>query len=264
MQDIKTKKPENLEGPVPAPGAEYCARCEHSHFRTYATPLSILAGSVLVSMSILFSSGVFNPTAGTLAKTNDGTGAAAGAQEDSRPVTVAERSDAPVLGNPNAPVTLVEFSDFQCPFCQRFFSQSYPQLKAKYIDTGKVKLVFRHFPLPIHQNAEKAAQAGECAARQGKFEAYHDTLFTKGQADGTGLALADLKTYAKDLGLDADRFNACLDNGETAAAVAQDFRDGQVAGVNGTPSFVVNGERIVGAQPTDVFDQALARATAGK
>lgn len=264
MLDIKTKKAEGPEAPVPAPGADYCARCEHSHFRAYSTPLSILAGAVLISMSILFSSGIFNPSIGGQANTNPTPGTAAGAQEDNRPVTVNERKDAPVLGNPNAPVTLVEFSDFQCPFCQRFFSQSYQQLKAKYVDTGKVKVVFRHFPLPIHQNAEKAAEAGECAARQGKFEAYHDTLFTKGQADGTGLALADLKTYASDLGLDVGRFNACLDNGEAAAAVAQDFRDGQVAGVNGTPSFVLNGEKIVGAQPTDIFDQALAKATAGK
>lgn len=175
-------------------------------------------------------------------------------------VAVPARNDAPVLGKDNAKVTFVEFGDFQCTFCQRFINDTFGQLKSQYIDTGKMKVIYRYFPLPFHVNAQKAAEAAECAYRQGKFWEYHDLLYKNGQGDGTGLAAADLKKYAGDLGLDTGSFNTCLDSGAAAATVAQDVKDGQAAGVNGTPTFFVNGKQIVGAQPTDTFDQAIADA----
>lgn len=176
------------------------------------------------------------------------------------PVNVPQRADAPVLGNKNAKVSVEEFSDFQCPFCQRFFKDTFGQIKSKYIDTGKVKFVFRHYPLPFHQNAQKAAEAGECASRQGKFWPYHDVLFAKGQADGAGLAVADLKKYAADLGLNAAQFNSCLDGGQTAEIVKKDTADGSASGVSGTPTVFINGKKIVGAQPTANFEQAIEEA----
>lgn len=184
-----------------------------------------------------------------------------------QPVKVTDRSDAPVIGNKNAKVTLYEFSDFQCPFCKRFFDETYGQIKTKYIDTGKVKMVFRHYPLSFHQNAQKAAEAGECANRQGKFKEYHDVLFKNSQGDGTGLAIADLKKYADSLGLNSgtlgfgkNKFNTCLDNSETAEVVKKDMADAAAIGVSGTPSFVLNGTKIVGAQPYASFEQAIEAA----
>lgn len=190
-----------------------------------------------------------------------------GAPDSGAPVTVTDRSDAPVLGNKNAKVTMYEFSDFQCPFCQKFFNETYGQLKTKYLDTGKVKLVFRHYPLSFHQNAQKAAEAGECASRQGKFSQYHDLLFKNGKGDGTGLAIDDLKKYANDLGLNSgnfgfgkNKFNTCLDNGEAAEVVKKDMADAGAIGISGTPSFVINGTKIVGAQPFANFEAAIETA----
>jgi protein-disulfide isomerase len=100
---------------------------------------------------------------------------------ESEKENVPARGDAPVLGKSDAPVTIVEFSDFECPYCARFMKDTYPQIKTKYIDTGKVRVVFRHFPLSFHASAQKAAEAGECAARQGKFSEFHELVFQKGQ-----------------------------------------------------------------------------------
>jgi len=170
-----------------------------------------------------------------------------------------ERRGAPSIGS--GKLEIVEFSDFQCPFCQRFFNEAYKEIKSKYIDTGKAKLVFRHFPLSsFHVNAQKAAEAAECANKQNKFPEYHDVLFEKGQADGTGLAVFDLKQYAKDLGLNTAKFNSCLDNGETADIVKKDIEDGGKAGVTGTPTIFINGEKIVGAQPYSNFEQKIEAA----
>jgi protein-disulfide isomerase len=165
-----------------------------------------------------------------------------------------------VIGDADAPITIVEFSDFQCPFCARFFSETEGQLMDQYVDTGKVKIAYRHFPLSFHQNAQKAAEASECAAKVGGNDAfwkYHDILFQRGQGDGTGLNNADLKAYAAELKLDTTKFNSCLDGGEMASVVQKDFADGQAAGVSGTPSFYLNGQQIVGAQPFSVFKAAI-------
>jgi protein-disulfide isomerase len=187
--------------------------------------------------------------------------------DPSQPIKVPDRADAPLIGNKNAKVTLYEFSDFQCPYCKKFFDETFGQIKTKYIDTGKVKLVFRNYPLPFHQNAQKAAEAGECANRQGKFREYHDLLFKNSQADGTGLAAADLKKYADSLGLNngtlgfgKNKFNTCLDNNEAADAVKKDMTDAGTIGVSGTPSFVINGNKIIGAQPFANFEQAIESA----
>ena len=162
-----------------------------------------------------------------------------------------------VMGDGKATVEIVEFGDYQCPFCKRFFDQTEQQLIDTYVKTGKVKFSVRHFPLGFHQNAQKASEAAECAGKQGKFWEMHNALYQNSQADGTGLNVADLKKYASDLRLDTAKFNSCLDEGETAALVQQDSREGQAAGVSGTPSFYVNGQQIVGAQPFSSFQQAI-------
>lgn len=173
------------------------------------------------------------------------------------PVTVNERSDAPVIGNQNAKVTIVEFSDFQCPYCTRFYKETFAKIKSTYIDTGKAKIVYRHFPLSFHPFAQKAAEAGECAARQGKFELMHDIMFNNSTSDGANLSVDKLKQYAKSIGLTTSTFNSCLDNSETASVIAKDTQDGQSAGVTGTPTFFINGKMVVGAQPFASFQQAI-------
>ena len=161
--------------------------------------------------------------------------------------------DAYYEGDENAPVTVVVFDDFQCPFCKKFFDETLPKLKEDYIDTGKVKYVFRHFPLSFHQNAQKAAEAAECAGEQGKFWEMHDMLYSHQDA----LSVDDLKNYASQLGLDTEQFNQCLDSGKYKDKVQNDFNMGVQVGVSGTPTFFINGEKLVGAQPYSVFQQVI-------
>lgn len=149
------------------------------------------------------------------------------------------------LGNPDATVTIVEFSDFQCPFCKRFFDQSLEQLKNEFIDTGKVLFVYKHFPLSFHAQAENAALASECAGEQDKFLEYHDLIF---QNQGS-LSDSIYSQWANDLGLDTTQFDDCYNSGKYLDKIRKDFSDGQGYGVSGTPTFFINGNKLVGAQP---------------
>ena len=158
----------------------------------------------------------------------------------------------PARGPANAAVTIVEFSDFQCPYCGREFPVI-ERLMKEY--DGKVRLVFRHFPLDFHPFAAKAAEAGMCAQDQGKFWELHDKMFTNQQK----LAVEDLKGYAKSLGMDAAKFDKCLDSGEKKPAVDEDMKAGTAAGVNGTPAFFINGLFVNGAQPYEQMKQTIDR-----
>ncbi|MEK7503658.1 MAG: thioredoxin domain-containing protein [Patescibacteria group bacterium] len=156
-----------------------------------------------------------------------------------------------VRGNFNAPVTLVEFSDFECPFCERIF----PTMNKILNDyDGKVRLVYKQFPLSFHPNAQKAAEASECASEQGKFWEYHDKLF---EGQPSGFSVDKFKQWAGVLGLNAAQFNSCLDGGKYAQKVQKDFQEGQQKGVNGTPATFVNGQFVSGAQPYENFKQII-------
>ena len=162
--------------------------------------------------------------------------------------------DDAVKGEEDAQVTIIEFSDYECPFCQRFYSQTLTQIQSQYIDTGKAKLVYRDFPLSnIHPQAQKAAEAAECAGEQGKYYEMHDKLFENGVEGG----IAGFKQYAQEIGLNTNEFNSCLDSGKMADEISKDFKDGQQVGVQGTPAFFVNGKLISGAQPFSVFQEAI-------
>lgn len=175
-------------------------------------------------------------------------------------------SDDPVKGNPNAPVTIVEFSDFQCPFCARFFAQTLPQIQQDYIDSGKVKLVFRDFPIEsIHANARAASFAAECADDQGKFWQYHDKLF-EGQTQWARLSASDaantFKQYAIELGLNSDSFNSCFNSPKHLDEVNEDFQNGANYGVTGTPAFFIGNDKdgyvmLIGAKPYSSFQQVI-------
>jgi protein-disulfide isomerase len=167
----------------------------------------------------------------------------------------------PIRGNPNAPVTIVEFSDFECPFCSRA-RPIVNQVRETYGD--KVRVVFRNFPLyQIHAEAQKAAEAAGCAGEQGKFWEMHDRLF----ANQGKLQVPDLKAHAVALGLGADAFNQCLDSGKHGGDTQLDAQEGSEYGVNSTPAFFINGRSLVGAQPFETFaqliDDELERVAAG-
>jgi len=159
-------------------------------------------------------------------------------------------ANSPSRGPATAPVEIVEFSDFQCPFCLRAHP-TVDQVLKTYGD--RVHFVYRHYPLPGHPNARPAAEAAACAEEQGKFWPYHDKLF----ASQSKLSDADLKQDAADLGMDASKFNACVDGHKYAAKVEADMRAGQDAGVDGTPAFFINGRLISGAQPYDAFKKMI-------
>lgn len=159
----------------------------------------------------------------------------------------------PAMGADGAPVTIVEFSDFQCPYCR----QVQPTLKRLMTEyEGKVKLVFRDFPLRnIHPQAQKAAEAAQCAAEQHKFWPYHDKLFA-----ATSLQMDDLKKYAHELELNVEQFTACVDSNRHAGGIDADMQAGQNAGVNATPTFFVNGFPLSGAASYERFKEAIEAA----
>ena len=168
--------------------------------------------------------------------------------------------DDPYLGDENAPVTIIEFSDFECPFCARFHSSTLDQIKTEYVDTGKVKFVYRDFPLDsIHSQATPAAEAAQCAFEQGKFWEFHDEIFANQQSLGSSL----YKQIASDLGLDTNKFNDCVDSRKYREEVKKDLQDGASVGIRGTPGFIVNSVPLSGAQPFSSF-QAVIEAELAK
>lgn len=169
----------------------------------------------------------------------------------------------PFLGDKNAKVEVVEFGDFQCPFCGKFYTEVEKQLIKDYVDTGKVKFAFRHYAF-LGQESTDAAIASECANEQGKFWEYHNYLYENQQGENQGAFSKDnLKKFAASLGLNTSQFNTCLDSGKYAKNVTDDFADGQKAGVSGTPATFINGQLVSGAQPytsfKTVIDQELSK-----
>jgi len=166
-------------------------------------------------------------------------------------------TDSPAQGPSNAPIEVVEFSDFQCPYCYR----ATPVVKQVLSTYGnKIRFVYRNYPLPSHPNAHPAAEAAQCANEQGQFWAYHDRLF----ADQSKLSDADLKASAAALGLDATKFNSCFDSHKYKARVDADTQAGNEVGVNGTPAFFINGRMLSGAQPFEEFKKVIDEELAAK
>jgi protein-disulfide isomerase len=156
----------------------------------------------------------------------------------------------PIRGDQAAPITIVEFSDYQCPFCQRV-NPTLDKVRETY--GNKVRIVFKDFPLPNHPLAPKAAEAAHCAGEQGKYWELHDVMF----GDQRKLDVPSIKASAAGLGLTAAQFDQCLDSGKYAAAVAEDMALGEKLGVNSTPTLYVNGRAVIGAQPFEQFKRAI-------
>jgi protein-disulfide isomerase len=168
-----------------------------------------------------------------------------------------------VLGAADAPVTVVEFTDYQCPFCRRFVQTTFPALKRDYIDTGKLRWIVRDMPLGFHQNAHQAAEAAHCAGDQGKYWEMRDTLFQ----NNSKLGAEQLPGYAREIGLDIDAFSACLASNRHQAQIDQSSQEAVRVGITGTPSFIigtsdgdtVSGRLVIGAQAPAVFSGEIQR-----
>jgi len=161
------------------------------------------------------------------------------------------------LGSPDAPLTIVEYSDFQCPYCRKAGLEIMPQIEAEYIATGKAKLVWKQFPIEGEESVW-AAEASECAAEQNAFWEYHDTLFLNRKGINVGtFVISNLKVLAKELGLDTEAFNACLDEGRYRDKIAEDYAEGRRREVSGTPTFFVGQTEVVGAKPYSDFKTAI-------
>lgn len=175
------------------------------------------------------------------------------------------------MGDPNAPITITEYSDYQCPYCRRFWEDTEQQLADAYVATGQVRFVYRSFGMFIGAESQAAAEAAYCAGAQGKFWEMHDTIFTNQTGENVGAySNRKLDAFAESIGLDMDAFNSCMNSNEFASRVLQDGTDGIAAGVQATPSFVisyvVNGETktrlIEGAQGFDAFQAEINAALA--
>lgn len=176
--------------------------------------------------------------------------------------------DSQSLGSPDAPVTVVEFTDYQCPYCLRFVQQIFPKLQEQFIDTGKVRWVVRDLPLGFHKNARKAAQAAHCAGEQDKFWDMRSVLFTNAKK----LQEENLPKYAQMIGLDAATFDSCLASDRYLADIDQSSKDAGSVKITGTPTFVVGktsgdwveGKRVVGARNYKVFEEQILKLLAEK
>lgn len=185
-------------------------------------------------------------------------------QQDSKPKTVKEgdySDDDPVLGDEDAPVTIVEFSDYQCPYCRSFFEEAYQDLKSEYIDTGKVKIVFRDYTLDFHKDAIPAAVAASCVREisesDKKYFEMHDKIFAGQSAKGDGtveITPEELKGYALDLGVNGDKYDKCIADEDVAEEVAADLEEGRKLGISGTPAFILGTNVLEGAYPFEDFE----------
>lgn len=221
-------------------------------------PISIIFAALIISGAVFYTRSGSSKTAANIgaAVAPDLTG---GTPQITGPVNVSADDDA-YIGKEKAPVTIIEFSDFECPFCRRFWKETLPEIKQSYIDTGKARFVYRDFPLPFHPGAMPAAEGAKCAREQGKFWEMHDAIFGEQEKQGSGtiqFTADDVKQWAGKIGLNTAKFNQCLDSGKYKQEVEKDIADGSSSGVNGTPATFINGRLISGAQPFAAFKSII-------
>lgn len=220
-------------------------------------PISIIVAGIMISGSVLYA---INRAPSSSLPKSPAPVAGPGVATDYL-ATISEVHDRDViLGDSKAPVTLVEYGDYQCPFCGRFFTQTEPKIRDVYIKTGKVQMIYRNLAF-LGPESQEAAEAAECAKDQKKFWPYHDEIFNVEVEDGeehNGNLNRDLfLKIARDLGMDAAAFTACYDGNKYAEKVKKETADAQAAGVNATPTNFVNGELVRGAQPFEQFKEVI-------
>ncbi len=234
-------------------------------------PISILVAAIVIGGAVVFAS-LYKGGSVAAAIPN---GAAAPTAQPQPSVSAAQvmqlTSRDSILGSATAPVTLIEYGDYQCPFCGRFFSQTEPQIISDYVDTGKVKMVFRNFAF-LGAESTAAAQAAECATEQNQTWKYSDALYAgkvaddaKGGSEDDGFFNRALfLKLAAQVGLNVPQFTSCIDGNKYASLVAQEKTDASAAGVNSTPTVFINGTQVLGAQPYAAFKSVIDAALAGK
>jgi len=224
-----------------------------SRTQSFMVPLSIIVAGGLIGAGLYFGSGGKVPSV-PLAPNTQQPSDTTGTFKSGAEVTV---GDLPALGNPDAPVTIVEWGDYQCPFCERFFQQVEPKIREEYVKTGKARLAYRDFAF-LGQESLWASNAARCANEQGKFWEYHDLLFERQAGENQGAFNKDkLKSFGRDLKFDTAKFNSCVDSDKYVDAVERDTEAGRVAGVQGTPATFINGTLMSGAQPWSNFQQII-------
>ena len=219
---------------------------ENEQINKYLIPGAIILAGAVIAVAVIYSvnTGPSRPGA-----PNDKTAAVAALPE----VTSGDF----VLGEASAPVTVVEYGDFQCPFCGKFFKETESVLRENYIKTGKVKFIYRDFAF-LGTESLNAANAARCAGEQGKFWEYHDYLYNNQRGENQGaFSKNNLKSFAAALGLDKEKFNTCLDSDKYLEEVKKETKAGGEAGVAGTPANFINGVLYVGALPTANFTQII-------
>ncbi len=230
--------------------------------RDYFLPASIVVAGVLIGGAVVFAllyKGGSSAGNGAAQNGNNANGQAASTTDV---MNVGGRDI--VLGNANAPVTIVEYSDYQCPYCGKFFAETQPLIVKNYVDTGKVRLVFRNFPF-LGPESVAAAEAAECAIDQNQGAAYHDALYRAKYAEEAGggsendgsMNSAFFIKLAQQLNLDIPTFTTCINSNKYANEVKQEEARGVAAGVNSTPTFFVNGQQVLGAQPYATFQAGI-------
>ncbi len=217
--------------------------------------VSILVAAFVIGGSFIYGAGVKGSNAG-LAQVNGGNPDEIPEIPQGTPPTI---DDDVILGDPNAPVTVIAFGDYQCPFCKKLFDESESQLRKEYIETGKVKMVYRDFPLDsIHPFARGAGEAAECARDEGKYWTFHDQLFAR-QAEISGDTTLFV-SIAGNLKFNLANFENCIESRKYKDEVERDYQDGTAAGVRGTPATFINGKLISGAVPYATFKAAIDEA----
>ncbi|HUF38200.1 MAG TPA: thioredoxin domain-containing protein [Anaerolineales bacterium] len=231
-------------------------------FNSWATPVVGLVMLVLGMAGGYFLRPLITAETGSGDPASNST-ASSGTQTQSSPEDRAALMSAIVpnvrhfLGDPDAPITLVEFSDFQCPFCGRYAADAGRQIQEAYVSTGEVRIGFVHFAF-LGPESQWAAEASECAADQDMFWEYHDLLFANQSGENGGeFNRETLKAFAVDLGLETEAFNTCIDTQKYAQTVLSETQWAQSVGVQSTPTFVVNGFPVIGAQPISVFEEVF-------
>ena len=212
----------------------------------FLIPGAIVLAAAVIAVAVIYS--VNGPSAGN--KKDNSETAALGALP-------AVSSTDFVLGDQNAPVIMIEYGDFQCPFCGKFFRETESVLRENYIKTGKIKFIYRDFAF-LGQESFWAANAARCAGEQGKFWEYHDYLYSNQRGENQGAFSKDnLKSFAAGLNLNKENFNACIDSDKYGEIVKKETKAGTDAGVQGTPANFINGKIYVGALPTATFTQII-------
>lgn len=166
------------------------------------------------------------------------------------------KNDVPFVGSQEAPVIIKSFSEFQCPYCADFFTKTYPEIKEKYIDTGKVKFVFYEIPVDQRAFSFKASEAARCAYEQDKYEDYALLLYTR-QKNWGRIGPSVFDDYAKELGLDVEKFNNCLQSGSMREIILKEIQESKQFQITGTPTFFINDRRLVGAKSFEDFDKII-------